>query len=150
MMAARTTRRWLGCIAAIWLAMGSLAEAADGIWSALVLATNEHPAKAAPASLKPFAAGLHNIFGYNTYYLVGSKDLDLGKGSAVWVVPSKEVFLKLRCIDRTPTMYHVQIDLYVRKQLVVTSEVKLGAGAPLYIRGPAWGKGRLVFILQAD
>jgi hypothetical protein len=149
-MAARTTRRWLGCAAAILFALGPLARAGDGIWSALVLATNEHPPKAAPASLKPFAAGLHTVFGYNTYYLVGSKELDLSKGSAAWVVPAKEVFLKLRCIDRTPTMYHVQIDLYVRKQLVVTSEVKLAPGAPLYIRGPAWGKGRLVFILQAD
>jgi hypothetical protein len=124
------------------------ARAGDGIWSALVLATNEHPPKAVPAELKPFAGGLKTVFGYNTFYLLAAKQKQILKGSEAWIVPTKEVFLKVRCLDRSEIDYRVQLELYVKKKLVVTSEAKLARGAPLYIRGPSWGRGRLIFILE--
>ncbi len=120
----------------------------DAIWSALVLGTNEHPAKPAPAELESFAPGVRTIFGYNTLYLLNAKKRDIVKGGEQWIVPSKKVFLNVRCLDRGESSYRVQLDLYVRKQVVASSEVKLARGAPLYIRGPSWGKGRLVFILE--
>ena len=137
----------LGLLAALWLAMAANARA-DGIWSALVLATNEHPPKPVPAELEPFVGGLKTVFGYNSFYLLGAKKKEIVKGSEVWIVPTKEVFLKVRCLDRSEVDYKVQLELYVKKKLVVTSEAKLARGAPLYIRGPSWGKGRLIFILE--
>ena len=58
------------------------------------------------------------------------------------------MFLKVRCLDRSEIDYKVQLELYVKKKLVVTSEAKLAREAPLYIRGPSWGRGRLIFILE--
>lgn len=139
--------RLIALLAAAWLAAAASARA-DGIWSALVLATNEHPQKAVPAELKPFASGLKTIFGYNTFYLLGAKQKQILKGSETWIVPTKEVFLKVRCLDRSEVDYKVQLELYVKKKLVVTSDAKLARGAPLYIRGPSWGRGRLIFILE--
>lgn len=127
---------------------GAASARADSIWSALVLATNEQPAKAAPAELEPFASGLRKIFGYNSFYLLAAKKKEIRKGSEVWIVPTKKVFLKVRCIDRSETAYRMQLELYVKKKLVVSSEAKLARDAPLYIRGPSWGAGRLVFILE--
>lgn len=140
-------RRAILLLTLAWLA-GVAPVRADSIWSALVLATAEKPAKPAPPELEPFAAGIRTIFGYNTVYLLGAKKKDIVKGSETWIVPTKAVFLKLRCIDRTEASYRMQLELYVRKKLVVSSEVKLARNAPLYIRGPSWGRGRLVFILE--
>ena len=140
--------RWtFGLLAMAWLA-ASTVRAEDAIWSALVLGTIEHPGKPAPVDLEPFIGGLKPVFGFNTFYLLGAKKKQIRKGSAEWIVPTKEVFLKVRCLDRSETAYRVQLELYVRKKIVVTSEVKLARGAPLYIRGPSWGKGRLIFILE--
>lgn len=121
---------------------------ADSIWAALVLGTNEKPPKPAPAELAPFESGIRTIFGYNTLYLLGAKKRDVVKGGEQWIVPTKKVFLKVRCLDRGEASYRMQLDLYVRKQLVASSEVKLARGAPLYIRGPSWGRGRLIFVLE--
>lgn len=126
----------------------TMAVRADDVWSALVLATNEHPAKPAPKDLAHYVAGLKTVFGYNTFYLLGDKKKQIRKGDEQWIVPTKKVFLKLRCVDRTAGTYKVHLELYLGKQLIVTSEVKLARGAPLYIRGPAWGHGRLIFILE--
>jgi hypothetical protein len=130
------------------LAVTGLARADNSIWAALVLGTNEQPPKPAPKELAHYASGLKEVFGYNTFYLLGAKLKKIRKGSEEWIVPTKQVFLKARCTDHSGGSYTVQIELYVKKRLVVTSEVKLAPGAPLYIRGPAWGKGRMAFILE--
>lgn len=135
-------------VALAMLAVAGAARAEDNIWAALVLATNEHPAKTPPKQIAPYEHGLHTVFGFNTFYLLGEKTQKLSEGQGEWIVPSKVVFLKVRCLDQNATSYTVQLDLFVRKKSVVTSKVKLARGAPLYIRGPAWGKGRLVFILE--
>jgi hypothetical protein len=146
-MTGRRFSAGLALVLAMLVAGGSV-RAEDNIWAALVLATNEHPAKAAVKELAPYVRGMHTVFGYNSFYLLGQKKQKLVEGRGEWIVPSKVVFLKLRCLDRNPASYTVQLDLYVKKRMVVTSKVKLARGAPLYIRGPAWGKGRLVFILE--
>ena len=142
----RLAAGWLVALAML-VVMGAV-RAEDNIWAALVLATNEHPAKTAPKEIAPYVRGLRPVFGFNTFYLLGEKKQKLRAGLGEWIVPSKVVFLKVRCLDRDATSYTVQLDLFVRKKMVVTSKVKLARGAPLYIRGPAWGKGRLVFILE--
>ncbi len=132
------------------LAFGAMAgaRAEDAIWTALVLATNEHPARAEPRELAHYAGGLRTVFGYNSFYLLGDKTKKILEGSEEWMVPTRQVFLKVRCVDQAANFYAIHLELYVRRQLVVTSEVKLALHAPLYIRGPAWGQGRLIFILE--
>lgn len=134
--------------AVLLLAMAAVGRADDNIWAALVLGTNEHPPKAGPKELAPYAPGIKTIFGVNTLYLLGYKKREIVKGGEEWIVPTKAVFLKVRCLDRGAASYTVQLELYVKKRLVVTSKVKLARGEPLYIRGPEWGRGRLVFILE--
>jgi hypothetical protein len=124
------------------------ARGANDIWSALVLAGNEPVAKSVPKELDPYAAGLKSIFGYNAFYLMGADKKKIRKGDEEWIVPTKEVFMKVHCLDRNDGVYRLQIELYVKKKVVANSEVRLVPGTPLYIRGPGWGRGRLVFILD--
>jgi len=146
MMRSRGGIAWL--VALVLLSLVPLGRADDKIWAALVLGTNERPPKPVPKELAAYAPGLRTIFGVNSLYLLGSKKREIVKGSEEWIVPTKVVFLKVRCLDRGAASYTVQLDLYLKKRLVVTSKVRLARGAPLYIRGPQWGRGRLVFILE--
>ncbi|MGA7394742.1 MAG: hypothetical protein WBW78_18960 [Terrimicrobiaceae bacterium] len=120
----------------------------DRIWSALLLATKEDPSGPVPKALEKFAPSIRKIFGYNSLYLLGEKKRDLISGGEEWLVPSKEFFFKVQCLSQEETSYLLRIELYRDKNLLVTTEAKLARDAPLFIRGPAWGKGHLIFLLE--
>ena len=136
--------------AVLLLACGASAARAGGdrIWSALVLATKENTPSAIPGALEKFAPTIKKIFGYNSLYLLGEKKRELVSGGEQWLVPSKEFFFKVQCLSRGATSYTLRIELYRDKDLLVTTEAKLAKDAPLYIRGPAWGRGQLIFLLE--
>jgi len=121
--------------------------AGDRIWTALVLGTNEKPPAEVPEKLENYAPALRKIFGYNSFYLLGQKKRDLVKGNEAWLMPTKEFFLGVDCLAREKTYYKLRIELYRRENLLVTTEAKLARDAPLYIRGPLWGGGQLIFLL---
>jgi hypothetical protein len=120
----------------------------DRIWSALVLATKETPPSPIPDTLEQFAPAIKKIFGYNSLYLLGEKKRDLHSGGEEWLVPSKEFFFKVQCLSQEATYYPLRIELYRDKSLLLTTEANLAKNAPLYIRGPAWGRGHLIFLLE--
>ncbi len=122
--------------------------AGDRIWSALVLATREDPARPAPEALEKFSPAIARVFGYNSLYLLGEKKRDLASGGEAWLVPTKEFFFRVQCLAQEPTFYQVRLELYQDKTLLVTTDVRLAKDAPLYIRGPQWGRGQLIFVLD--
>jgi hypothetical protein len=140
------------CLAAavLLLAFGAPVAYAQGdrLWSALVLATKEDPPSSVPDALKEFAPSIRKIFGYNSLYLLGEKKRALYYGGEEWLVPSKEFFFKVQCLSQDRTSYTLHIELYRGKSLLVTTEAKLARDAPLYIRGPEWGRGQLIFVLE--
>lgn len=146
----RKPLRWsvlLGVACALLAHSGEL-RAQDRIWSALVLATNENPEKPVPEILKPFAAEMRQIFGYNSFYVLGEKRQKVKEGDSEWILPSKEVFLHLTALNKDVATYEMSLDLYASKKLTLTSRVRLARGAPLYIRGPQWGNGQMIYILE--
>lgn len=124
------------------------AQAGDRIWSSIVLATRENTEKPVPRQLVAFAPTMQKVFGYNTFYLLGQKTKDIQTGQAEWLVPSKRIYMKVAILDRTPTAYRTRIELYEDKSLLITTVAMLARNAPLYIRGPQWGKGQLVILLE--
>jgi len=120
----------------------------DRIWSALVLATKENPAKPVPEELTEVAPAIKKVFGYSSLYLLGEKKRDLVSGGEEWLVPSREFFFKVQCLEREETFYKLRIELYRGEKLLLTTEVKLARDAPLYIRGPMWGEGQLIFLFE--
>jgi len=122
----------------------------DRIWSALVLATKENPARPVPESLTDTAPVIKKVFGYTSLYLLGEKKRNLVSGGEEWLVPSKEFFFKVQCLSREETAYNLRIELYRSEKLLLTTDVKLARGAPLYIRGPMWGEGQLIFLFEVQ
>lgn len=119
----------------------------DEIWGALILLTTEKEDKPVPAKLKPFAAEIQRVFGGNTLYLLGHKERDLKPGTEEWLIPNKRVFMHVRVKAREKSAYLLEIELYDRTTLLVSAEARLAKEAPLYIRGPQWGPGRLIALL---
>jgi len=128
-------------------AIGAQADG-DRIWSALILATQEEPARTVPRELVDLAPALKDVFGYNSFYLLGQKKRDLVSGGEEWLIPSREFFFRVQCLERGTTTYKLRIQLFRDTKLLLTTEAQLARGAPLYIRGPAWGRGHLIFLLE--
>lgn len=122
--------------------------AGDRIWSAIVLATRETPSKPIPKALKDYAPTIVKVFGYNTLYFLGDKKQDIKTGEESWLVPNKELFFRVQCLKREVSTYVLQVDLYQEKTLLLSTTVRLARDAPLYIRGPQWGKGQLILLLE--
>lgn len=122
--------------------------AADQIWSALALATNESPPKPAPRALEKFAPTIGSVFGYNSLYLIGQKKRVLSTGTDEWLIPSEKLFFQVTALAREPSHYLLRIGLFREKELLLCTEVRLARDTPLYIRGPQWGRGQLILLLE--
>jgi len=120
----------------------------DDAFAALVLATNEADDRPTPKKLEPFVDDLSRIFGYNTFYLLGSDQEDIFEGAEEWFVPSDQFFIKTTILERLEAHYRVKVELYQKRKKVLEVEAKLAMNAPLYIRGPQWGKGQLIMLFS--
>jgi hypothetical protein len=46
--------------------------------------------------------------------------------------------------------YLLNLNIFQQKRQVCTSEVKLAPNSPLFIRGPLYGKGQIIIVLQVQ
>ncbi len=150
-------RRLLGALA-ILLAGGLLfarpVRAEDVIWVGLVLADNSNTEDSVrvaprwPAALAGREANLSKIFGYNHFTLIGQSMQRLKTGEEDWLVPSSKFCLKVNAKHPLPGGgYLLNLQLWQEVSLLVETNVKLGKGGPLYIRGPLVGHGQLIIAL---
>lgn len=119
------------------------------LWSALVIATNQRNPPAPSSALAPYLPVLERTFGYNRFDLIGERLAVPGPGDERWLVPSTELFLQVQPRpggDSKRAFYLVR--LFQRDRALFASEVGLADGSPLYIRGPLWGQGQLLLILE--
>ena len=91
---------------------------------------------------------LAKTFKKKNYRLLGTHSQDVLKDYESWVVPSKDICLKID--SRGPNGsngINLHIQLWQEKKVLVKSDVTLKAGQPIFIGGPDWRKGRLVFVV---
>ncbi|MDX2079543.1 MAG: hypothetical protein SFU53_02040 [Terrimicrobiaceae bacterium] len=131
-----------------WLAAAAPVAASDHLWSALVFATNEKPTEPMPRKLETFAPTIRQVFGYRWLTLLGDKRQELQADQEIWLVPSKDFFFEVHVLETAETHYRIRLQLFHRDQSILTSTVRLARGAPLYIRGPQWGNGQLLLVLE--
>jgi hypothetical protein len=128
--------------------------ATDRIWSALVLATNAPTPKEPPPELREFAPRLKRIFGYNQFELAGSVLEVIDEQTESWLVPSQLFSLSIKARRSTSKEarggYLLNLQLFQEKRPLVDTEAKLAPGSPLFIRGPQYGKGQLIIVLQVQ
>lgn len=92
---------------------------------------------------------LTKAFTQKNFQLLGKHTQKVFKDYESWVVPSKDLCLKID--SRGPAnangiLLHLQ--LWQDKKVLVKSDVSLKSGQPIFIGGPAWRKGRLVFVVM--
>jgi hypothetical protein len=126
----------------------------DRIWSGVIVATNPDVPKEAPVELREFAPKLRRVFGYTQFELVGSATEVIDELTENWLVPSPIFPLSVRARRATSKEarggYLLNLQLYQEKRPLVDSEVKLAPGSPLFIRGPQYGKGQVIIVLQVQ
>jgi|GEM_PF-1283745 len=127
---------------------------ASQIWCGLVFATNSTTPKPIPSVLREFVARSAKIYGYNQYELVGSAAQEVGVGTESWLVPSKSFFLSLRgrraVSKEAQGGFLLDVELFQEKRSLLQTEVKLAPGSPISFRGPQYGKGQLIIVLQVE
>ena len=97
---------------------------------------------------------MKRVFGYNQFELAGSASQKIGDQSESWLLPSKSFWMGMkgrRAVSKEAQGgYLLTLQLFQDTRPLVDTEVKLAPGSPLFIRGPQYGKGQLIIVLQVQ
>lgn len=129
------------------------AETDGRVWGALVYAsdapsTSPGLATEWPKDCKDLPRRLGKAFPYRHFQVIGQHTQDIFRQYESWVVPSRELFLK---IDSKGQAEHGGMNLHLQfwqeQQVLVKTDAVLLPQSPLFIAGPRWKEGRLIFVL---
>lgn len=122
------------------------------VWGALIYASDTAPQggnnETPPASLKNLPERLGKAFPYKHYQILGQHLQDVFREYESWVVPSKDLFLKVD--SKGPAVgggVNLHLQFWRDQQVLVKTDVVLKANSPLFIAGPTWREGKLIFVL---
>jgi hypothetical protein len=126
--------------------------AKDGsVWGALVFANNDKDPKADAKPAEDFpdlAKRLGKVFPYKNFEVLGQHTQVVFREYESWVVPSKDVFLK---VDSKGAAINGGLNLHLQfwqgQQVLVKTDTRLQPNSPLFIGGPKWRDGQLIFVL---
>ena len=139
---------------ALTLSLAATARAEDKIWTAVVLATNAPSPKETPKELRAFEPKLKRIFGYNQFEVVGSATDTIEDKSELRLTPTQSFWMQAKARRATSKEarggYLLNLQLFREKRQLVDTEARLAPGSPLFISGPEYGKGRIVFALMIE
>lgn len=131
--------------------------ATDGkVWGALVYATTSADKltgsnEELPATQKDLSARLAKVFPFTHFEVIGQHLQDVFREYESWVVPSKDLFLKIDSkgpAEGGGMNLHVQV--WRQQQVLVKTDAVLRPGSPLFIGGPKWRDGRLLFVIDLE
>lgn len=129
--------------------------ATDGkVWGGLIYASSKADAKDMPkddlpAGLRDLPERLGKVFHFQHFELLGQHDQDVFREYESWVVPSKDLFLKVDSKGRAKDGgINLHLQFWQEQQVLVKTDAVLRERSPLFISGPKWGDGQLVFVLM--
>ena len=149
-------RRGLAPILALALlaAAAPRLEAADQLWSALILASNSPKPAPTPPELQSFSDRLKRIVGYNQLEIVGSSTAPLEEKKEILLSPTPRFSIKVTARRASAKEarggYLLNLRLFQDQRQLVDSFAKLAPGSPLFIRGPLHARGQLMLVLQVQ
>ena len=130
------------------------AQSSDKIWSAVLLATNPPTPKEAPPELGEFAPRLKRVFGYSQFEVIGAATEEIDEKTECWLVPSRNFWLEVKArrvaSKEARGGYLLNLQFFQDKRPILETQVKLAPGSPLFIRGPEYGHGQLIIVLQVQ
>lgn len=122
-------------------------DAAQTVWSGLVIAENAAQPTPVPPQLTRIERTLKELFGYNQFQVIGQSTRTLKTGEEDWLASSKYFGLHVDARGETPAGYLVDLKLYKEQDLLLETETKLSKRSPLVIKGPLVGGGQLLLVL---
>ncbi|MFO1483961.1 MAG: hypothetical protein U1F71_11430 [Verrucomicrobiaceae bacterium] len=126
------------------------------VWGALIFAANEKgqltgAGDQEPSRLKNLNERLSKVFSFKHFEILGQHQQDIFREYESWVVPSRDLFLKIDSkgpADNGGVNLHLQV--WREQQVLVKSDAVLRPDSPLFIGGPKWKDGRLIFVLLLE
>jgi hypothetical protein len=137
----------------VWALSGlGLAPALAGgkVWVGLYLAKNAPPPPGAQVAPEDLSGQLRDVFGFNHYQLLKSGEIELGHEWEQWVIPRNDFFIRLLPLHHEsgePKI--VDYEIYEDGFIVAHGRFEPYDGFPLFINGPDYHHGRLIFVLDA-
>ena len=128
----------------------AMAQAAETVWSGLVMAENVTQPKPVPSELTRIEGSLKRFFGYNQFRVIGQSQKVLKTGQEDWLATSKFFGLHVDARGETQGGYVLNLKLYKEKELLLETEAKLSDRSPLVIKGPQVGGGQLLLVLVVE
>jgi len=122
-------------------------QAAETVWSGLVIAENVAQPQAVPPELTRIEASLKKFFGYNQFQVIGQSQKTLKTGQEDWLATSKFFGLHVDAQGESKAGYVLNLKLYKEKELLLETDAKLSKRSPLVIKGPQVGSGQLLLVL---
>lgn len=128
--------------------------ATDGkVWGALVYAVTDKSkltgaAEKAPGLIPDLTDRLAKAFPFTDFEILGQHTQDVFREYESWVVPSPELFLKVD--SKGPAEgggLNLHLQFWRQQTVLVKTDTILRTGSPLFIRGPKWRDGQLIFVL---
>lgn len=102
-----------------------------------------------PKALQDLPARLGKVFHFTHFELLGQHTQDVFREYESWVVPSKDLFLKVDSKGRAKDGgMNLHLQFWREQQVLVKSDAILRADSPLFIGGPKWRDGQLIFVLM--
>jgi hypothetical protein len=134
-------------ISVLLLTAAPASQAAEKVWSGLVIAENVTEPQSIPPELTRIEGLLKKFFGYNEFKVIGQSQKTLKTGQEDWLATSKFFGLHVDARGETPGGYVLNLKLYKEKELLLETEAKLSKRSPLVIKGPQVGGGQLLLVL---
>ncbi len=134
--------------------VSSVKHATEGhVWGALIFATNDATQLTGAkepihAELPRLNERLAKVFPFKHFEILGQHRQDIFREYESWVVPSRDLFMKIDSkgpADKGGVNLHLQV--WREQQVLVKSDAVLRKDSPLFIGGPPWKEGRLIFVL---
>ncbi len=124
--------------------------AGEKVWVGLYLAENGPPPPGAMLAPEIMHRRLHEVFGFKHYELVQAQEMELRNEWEQWFLPRKDFFIRVEPLRRQPGEPRlIDYEIYQDGFIVAKGTYEPREGTPLFINGPDFHQGRLIFVLEA-
>jgi hypothetical protein len=139
------TRAFLSLLALVLLT--GLAQAGPLIWAGYFVGEN-HPSRSqAPPVL---AQRLQQVFGFPFYRFVKGVNIDLRAPHDHWVMARPDFFVRIQAQPHAPgDPDDLAYEIYKDGFIIARGHYVIDPATPLFINGPSFHRGLLIFVIEA-
>ena len=135
-------------IAFLGLSLGK-SVADEKVWVGLYVAENTPPPPGASVAPEKLDRRLHAVFGFSYYELVKEEQIEMTHEWEQWSVPRKDFFIRVEPLPRQPGgPRFVDYEIFKDGFSVAKGSYEPHPETPLFISGPDYKHGRLIFVLE--